>query len=85
MTDVATRDLIRVGPALVAAGDTTHYRQFVQETTARFAGTRNPVAAEHVLRVSLSTGLALATATISAPRTAYADVGHYAMTGKAPH
>jgi hypothetical protein len=53
MTDVATRDLIRVGPALVAAGDTTHYRQFVQETTARFAGTRNPVAAEHVIKASV--------------------------------
>ena len=61
MTDVATRDLLRVGPTLVAAGDMARYRQFVQETIARFASTRNPVAAEQVIKVSLVASADLAT------------------------
>lgn len=53
MTDDATRDLLRTGPTLVAAGDMTNYLQFVRETVTHFASTRNPVAAEHVIKVSL--------------------------------
>jgi eukaryotic-like serine/threonine-protein kinase len=53
MTDAATRDLLRVGPPLVAAGDTLRYRQFVQETIPRFASTQNPVAAEQIIKISL--------------------------------
>jgi serine/threonine protein kinase len=54
MTDEATRDLLSAGPALVAAGDMADYRQLVQATITRFAGTKNPVAAEHVIKVSVS-------------------------------
>ena len=52
MTDVATRDLPHVAPALVAAGDLAGYRQVVQQTIARFAGTTNPVAAEQIIKIS---------------------------------
>jgi serine/threonine protein kinase len=53
MTDEATRDLLRVGPVLVAADKLASYREFVAEITARFARTKNPVAAEHVMKVGL--------------------------------
>ncbi len=53
MTDIATRDLLRVGPVLVAAEQQASYRAFVAEITARFATTQNPVAAEHVMKVGL--------------------------------
>ncbi len=53
LTDEATRDLLRTGPTLVAAGDLTNYARLIQEATARFASTTNPVAAEHVIKVSV--------------------------------
>ena len=52
MTDVATRDLLMTGPALLVAGDLTNYQRVVRDATARFAGTTNPVAAEQVLKVT---------------------------------
>jgi tetratricopeptide (TPR) repeat protein len=53
MTDEATRDLLRAGPTLVFAGDMTNYRRLLEETISRFAKTENPVAAEHVMKVSI--------------------------------
>jgi hypothetical protein len=53
LTDEATRDLLRTGPTLLLAGSVTNYHQFVRETIARFASTRNPVAAEQVIKISL--------------------------------
>ena len=53
MTDQATRDLLRVGPALVVAGQLDGYRRFVQDILVRFENTTNPVAAEQVIKVSL--------------------------------
>jgi eukaryotic-like serine/threonine-protein kinase len=53
MTDEATRDLLRAGPTLVAIGDMDNYQHLIQATIARFASTTNPVAAEHVIKVSL--------------------------------
>jgi len=52
MTDAATRELLKVGPALLLTGDTNGYRQFIRETLARFAETTNPVAAEQLLKAS---------------------------------
>src|SRR5581483_4396813 len=52
-TEVATRDLINAGPALVFAGNLEDYHRLVQEMIARFAGTQNPLAAEQVLKFSL--------------------------------
>ncbi len=53
MTDDATRDLLRTGPTLIAAGDRTAYRQLVQEMTTHFASTTNPVAAEQVIKIAV--------------------------------
>ncbi|MDR3377393.1 MAG: serine/threonine-protein kinase, partial [Verrucomicrobiae bacterium] len=53
LTDEATRDLLRTGPTLLIAGSVTNYHELVQEAIARFASTRNPVAAEQVIKVSL--------------------------------
>ncbi len=53
LTDEATRDLLRTGPTLLIAGCVTNYHELVQEAIVRFASTRNPVAAEQVIKVSL--------------------------------
>jgi eukaryotic-like serine/threonine-protein kinase len=53
MTDDATRDLLRAAPALLMANQLDGYHRCVQETLAHFANTTNPVAAEHVIKVSL--------------------------------
>jgi serine/threonine protein kinase len=53
MTDDATRELLKVGPTVVVAGDSNRYRQFIRETTSRFASTANPVAAEHVVKIGV--------------------------------
>jgi hypothetical protein len=50
MTDAATRELLKVGPVLVLIGDRTDYRHFIETTIARFSGTKNPVAAEQLLK-----------------------------------
>jgi hypothetical protein len=52
LTEEATIDLLRAGPAVVAAGQLARYHQLVQETIARFAGTGDPEAAEEVLKFS---------------------------------
>jgi serine/threonine protein kinase len=52
MTDAATRDLLLVPPALIEAGRIADYQTFVKETISRFSATKNPVAAEQVLKVS---------------------------------
>lgn len=53
MTSEATRGLICVAPSLVAANELEEYQTFVDETLAHFAATRNPIAAEQVIKMSL--------------------------------
>lgn len=53
MTDTATRDLLQVGPTLVAAGCLKNYHALVKETISHFAGTLDPVAAEQVIKISI--------------------------------
>jgi len=53
MTDDATRELLQVGPVLVLVGDTNNYRHFFHSIIARFSQTKNPVAAEHVVKASI--------------------------------
>lgn len=53
MTDDATRDLLRAGPALVISGNLDGYHLFVRETVTRFANTTNHIAAEQVIKASL--------------------------------
>jgi serine/threonine protein kinase len=73
MTDEATRDLLRVGPVLVAAAKLASYREFVAEITARFARTTNPVAAEHVMKVGLVAPVDPATFQSLAPMAAVVE------------
>ena len=53
LTDEATRGLICVAPTLVVAGDLENYNRYIRETLAHFAVTENPIAAEHVIKMSL--------------------------------
>ncbi len=53
MTDEATRGLICVAPTLVVAGDLEGYSTYVHETISHFATTKNPIAAEHVVKICL--------------------------------
>jgi hypothetical protein len=48
-----SRDLLGTGPALIMAGETQAYRQFVHTTLGYFATTTDPVAAEQVIKNSL--------------------------------
>ncbi|HEY8902646.1 MAG TPA: serine/threonine-protein kinase, partial [Chthoniobacterales bacterium] len=52
-TDNATRDLLMVAPTLVEIGDLSTYEKVRQLAVARFAGSKNPVAAEQILKISL--------------------------------
>jgi len=52
MSDAATIELAKVGPALLLVGKTKEYRALVQSIIARFTETKNPVAAEQVVKVS---------------------------------
>ena len=52
-TELATTDLLRTGPALIVAGRTNAYRQFVNEMLNHFSDTKDPVAAEQIIKVSL--------------------------------
>ena len=52
MTDEATRELLQVGPVLILVGDTNGYRRFFHSIITRFSETKNPVAAEHVVKAS---------------------------------
>ena len=81
LTDDATRDLLRVGPTLLATGDRSRYHQFVRETITRFASTRNPVAAEHVIKVSVIAPMDTPTAAGLAP---LADVVRSSIPGATP-
>jgi serine/threonine protein kinase len=53
MSAEISRDLLGAGPALVLAGELDAYRQFVQATLVRFAGTSDALAAEQVIKNSL--------------------------------
>jgi serine/threonine protein kinase len=53
MSDTATRDLVKVGPALLFIGDIDTYHRFIHSIIARFSGTKNPVAAEEVVKSSI--------------------------------
>jgi hypothetical protein len=53
MSDSATRDLVMVGPALILTGDIGAYHHFIHSIIARFSGTKNPVAAEQVVKSSI--------------------------------
>ena len=53
MTSEATRGLICVAPSLVAAGELEEYKAFVDETLSNFAATRNPIAAEQILKMCM--------------------------------
>jgi tetratricopeptide (TPR) repeat protein len=52
-TDNATRDLLMVAPTLVEIGDFTTYEKIRQLSIARFAGSKNPTAAEQIIKISL--------------------------------
>ena len=52
MTEEATRDLLKVAPVLVATGDLKSYHEFIQRNITHFAGTRDPAAAEQVIKTS---------------------------------
>lgn len=52
MTDAATRELLKVGPVLILVGDTDDYERFRNSIIARFSNTKNPVAVEHIMKVS---------------------------------
>ncbi len=51
LTDDATRGLLCVGPTLVVAGDMEDYDRYIHETISHFSTTRNPIAAEHVIKM----------------------------------
>ena len=53
MTDNATRDLVPVAPTLIQAGNIAAYQEFNRMILERLGKTRNPVAAEHVLKICL--------------------------------
>ena len=52
-TDEMTKDLLGAGPALVVSGRPEEYRQFVRETLKRFSSTKDPSAAEQLIKNSL--------------------------------
>jgi serine/threonine protein kinase len=52
-TDNATRDLLMVAPTLVEIGDLADYEKIRQLVIARFAQSKNPVAAEQIIKISL--------------------------------
>ena len=52
-TDEATRDLLMATPLLLEAGDVEGYDRIRRMALARLADTSNPIAAEHLLKVSL--------------------------------
>jgi eukaryotic-like serine/threonine-protein kinase len=52
LTDNATRDLPAIAIALIVANHSADYRQLIQKVGIHFAKTDNPIAAEHVLKIS---------------------------------
>jgi hypothetical protein len=53
ITDASAVDLLRLGPTLIAAGDTAGYHQFVRQSIARFSSISNTIASEQVMKVCL--------------------------------
>jgi hypothetical protein len=53
MSDAATRELVQVGPALILTGDIDAYHRFIHSIIAHFSETKNPVAAEEVVKSSI--------------------------------
>lgn len=53
ITDVSAVTLLRLGPTLIAAGNTSEFQQFVDDSIARFSTISNRVAAEEVMKASL--------------------------------
>jgi tetratricopeptide (TPR) repeat protein len=51
--DTATLDYLRLGPALIEAGDMAGYERFREAAVAHYTGTVNPIAAERVVKISL--------------------------------
>jgi serine/threonine protein kinase len=80
-TEVATFDLLRTGPALIAAGETEAYRQLVQDMLSRFRDTKDPVAAEQIIKISL---LQPADAPTLQRLQPFAKIVEESMTGKVP-
>jgi serine/threonine protein kinase/tetratricopeptide (TPR) repeat protein len=52
-TDAATRDLLPAVPLLLEAGDVEGYDRIRRMALARLADTSNPIAAEHLIKISL--------------------------------
>ena len=52
-TDNATRDLLMLAPTLVESGDLADYEKIRRLAIARFAKSKNPVAAEQIIKISL--------------------------------
>jgi serine/threonine protein kinase len=52
-TDNATRDLLPAAPTLIEAGDLDMYRSIRDLAITRFAQTKNPIAAEQIIKISL--------------------------------
>jgi len=52
LTDNATRDMPAIAIALIIANHLDDYRQLIRSAAIHFAKTDNPVAAEHVLKIS---------------------------------
>lgn len=50
LSHVATIDLLRTGPVVVAVGKLDAYHKLVREASARFESTANPIAAEEALK-----------------------------------
>ena len=80
-TEWATYDLLRTGPALIAAGETEAYRQLVQDMLDRFGDTKDAVAAEQIIKISLLQPADAATLQRLQP---FAKVVEESMTGKVP-
>ncbi|HEX9046875.1 MAG TPA: serine/threonine protein kinase, partial [Verrucomicrobiae bacterium] len=52
-TDAATRDLLMAAPLLLEVGATNDYVQLRHSALTWFQGTSNPIAAEHLIKISM--------------------------------
>jgi len=53
ITDMSAVDLLRLGPTLIAARDFSGYRQFVDDSIARFSTISNAMVSEQVMKACL--------------------------------
>jgi hypothetical protein len=53
ITDISAVALLRLGPALIVAGDVPAYHQFVDDSIARFSNISNAMASEQVMKACL--------------------------------